>query len=150
MHKFQDGILGIGPVPADRGSDRADSILWTLAKQRKIKRPVVSVFVSKFEHLNIPSTLQLGDFNTTLIEGGEDAITWFDLTNDTEWQVYLSWAHFGDKQLFEHDFKPVEINLGVPYIGVDDETFEKLQNHLTLMDSSITCDQVNCYGTKPI
>lgn len=92
----------------------------------------------------------LGDFNTTYIEGGEDAITWFDLTNDTDWQVYLSWAHFGDKQLFEHDFKPISVNLGEPYIGVDDETFELLQNHLTAMDSSIVCDQTNCYGTKPV
>lgn len=108
------------------------------------------MFISKFEHLDIPSNLMLGDFNTTYIEGGEDAITWFDLTNDTDWQVYLSWAHFGDKQLFEHDFKPISVNLGVPYIGVDDETFELLQNHLTAMDSSIVCDQTNCYGTKPV
>ena len=72
-------------MPAERGSDKADSILWNLAKQRKIKRPALSVFISKFEHLDIPSNLMLGDFNTTYIEGGEDAITWFDLTNDTDW-----------------------------------------------------------------
>jgi hypothetical protein len=56
-----------------------------LSKQKKIKRPAVSVFISKYEHLNITSNIMLGDFNTTYIEGGEDAITWFDLTNDTDW-----------------------------------------------------------------
>lgn len=85
MHRFQDGVLGVGPVPADRGADKADSILWNLAHQKKIKRPAVSVFVSKYEHLGINSNIMLGDFNTTYIEGGEEAITWFDLTNDTDW-----------------------------------------------------------------
>ena len=49
-------------------------------------------------------------------------------------------------QLFEHDFKPIVINLGSPYIGVDDSTFETLQINLEKLDSSITCDEKSCYG----
>lgn len=66
-----------------------------------------------------------GDYNEDFIQRGEE-LTWFDLTNDTEFQIYLSWANFGSNQLFEHDFKPVVINLGSPFIGVDDETFETM------------------------
>ena len=71
-----------------------------------------------------------GDYNTTFIEGGEAAIDWFDLTNKTDFQLYLSWAHFGDKQLFEHDFKPLAVNLAIPYIGVDDATYAEIVREL--------------------
>jgi hypothetical protein len=51
-------------------------------KQRVIERPIYSVHVSRFD--DIPSSIMFGDFNETYIDGGEANLTWFDLTNDTE------------------------------------------------------------------
>ena len=82
LYPFQDGILGVGPVPADREVDKADSFIHSLVKQRVIERSMFSVFISKFD--DVKSNIMFGDFNEDFIEGGEENLTWFDLTNDTE------------------------------------------------------------------
>jgi hypothetical protein len=66
-----------------------------MAKEEEIQRPMVSILISN--NTNETSNIMFGDYNTTFIEGGEAAIDWFDLTNKTDFQLYLSWAHFGDK-----------------------------------------------------
>jgi hypothetical protein len=53
-----------------------------------------SVFISKFD--DVKSNIMFGDFNEDFIEGGEENLTWFDLTNDTEFQIYLSWANLAE------------------------------------------------------
>ncbi len=40
------------------------------------------------------------------------------------------------------------MNLGSPYIGVDDSTFKTLERALKKIDESITCDERSCYGSN--
>jgi len=148
MKRWMGGIAGLGPVPAG-SPDRSDSFVYTMAQEEEIQKPMVSIYISN--NTNETSNIMFGDYNTSFIAGGDDkAIDWFELSNKTDFQVDVSWAHFGDKQLFVHDYRKLSVNLAVPYIGVDDETWAMVSHHLQQIDSSIKCDSRHCYGTKSV
>jgi len=95
MKRWMGGIAGLGPVPAG-SPDRSDSFVYTMAQEEEIQKPMVSIYISN--NTNETSNIMFGDYNTSFIAGGDDkAIDWFELSNKTDFQVDVSWAHFGDK-----------------------------------------------------
>ena len=55
-------------------------------------------------------------------------LEWYSITVDNmgyKWQTDLTDAYLGEKKLFTHDFKWVEVNSGYAGIGLTSEDFDK-------------------------
>ena len=66
-----------------------------------------------------------------------------------KWQTDLTDAYLGERKLFTHDFKWVEINSGYAGIGLTSEDFDKATLQLLDIDpKEIYCDDTYCFGKQ--
>lgn len=94
----------------------------------KIERAVVGLFVSRFESKT--HSIQIGDYDTGLVHGGEPHLHWFNLAVPEKiglwrWQTDLTDSYLGDHNIFKHSFKWVEVNAAYASVGFTSEDFEK-------------------------
>ena len=95
-----------------------------MKKAGVIDRAVVGLFLSEFEYKK--PTIQIGDYDTDYVEGGELGLDWFELTTESQewkWHTDLTDCYFGGKKLFQHYFKWAELNAGYSGIGLTSEDF---------------------------
>ena len=122
----QDGVIGLAPHQTGKKKNSEGPLLLREMKKAKvIDRAVFSFFISD-QHAKHHS-LQIGDYDTTYVQGGETNLHWYSLTVDKmgwRWQTDLTAAHLGGKRLFTHDFKWVEINPSYAGIGLTSEDFD--------------------------
>ena len=123
-----------------------------MKKAGVIDRAVFGLYVSRYE--DMPHSIQIGDYDENLVEGGSsENLHWFPLTVDKmgwRWELDLTDATFGDKSLFMHDFKWIELNASYAGIGLTSEDFIAATDDLMLLDpASIHCDDEKCIGQKP-
>ena len=73
-----------------------------MKKEGLIDRIVFSIFVSRFESNS--HSLQIGDYDTTFIDGGEKNLSWFHLDDvmDSRWFIDITAAHLGETSIFSH------------------------------------------------
>lgn len=151
LSSHEDGVLGIAPLQTQKKRENeGPSFVDSLKKSGKIDRAIVALFVSRFESKQ--HSIQIGDFDPSYVEGGEETIEWFSLTVDNmgwKWQTDLTDATFGSTQLFTHDFKWVEINAGYHSMGLTSEDFSKVSDLLTESDpNNVYCDNDRCLIKK--
>ena len=147
LPKGSDGIVGIAPLQTQKKKDKeGPSFVHALKRAGIIDRALVGLFVSKFEDIN--HTIQVGDFDPTVVEGGETGIQWFSLAVADltwKWQTDLTKAHLGTKSLFKHDFKFVELAAGYEGTGLSSDDFTAASNILEAAHpNGIVCDGKKC------
>lgn len=104
-----DGFVGMAPIQTKKSlKEEGPSLIKELANQGSIDRGVVGLFVSRFD--NKPHSIQIGDYDTSLIQGGENSLRWFKLSLGDEgdawrWETDLTKSHFGQHVLFKHDMR---------------------------------------------
>ena len=147
----QDGIVGMAPVQTNKHSDEGPSFVAALKKQKVIDKAIVSLFVSRFESKT--HSIQIGDFDTSLVNGGEPHLHWFGLAvpenvGSWRWQTDLTDAYLGEHNIFRRSYKWVEVNAAYASVGFTTEDYEKASAKLMNTDSTITCDEKSCFGRE--
>ncbi len=104
-----DGILGIGTSLSS-----GPSFVMKLVDEGTIRKAIVGMYLSDDENSN----LILGDYDASFVEGGEDGLKWLETTNDTEWQIAVTSAYFGDHNLYKHSFRQAVLHSGTELFGV--------------------------------
>lgn len=128
--------------------EEGPSLIKELANQGSIERGVVGLFVSRFD--DKPHSIQIGDYDTSLIQGGENSLRWFNLSLGDEgdawrWETDLTKSHFGQHVLFKHDMRWVELNAGYAGIGLTTADFKKVSDILVEADPAQTvCNGKRC------
>jgi hypothetical protein len=145
MYKHEDGVVGIAPIPIGGSSGEGPSFIEELVKQKRLRMAIVSIYISKYPD-EVSSNILLGDFDPSVVEGGDDGMVFYDITNDTDWQVDLTEAYFGNTMLFHHTFLPTVIYSGSSFVGLMDRDFKQIATMVQDLDGSIYCDEKNCFG----
>lgn len=137
-----DGVIGIAPIPNNPNQFQGPSFVNQLKKQNVIDKAIVAMKINEDEDTSL---LQFGAYNETLVDG---EIKWFSLTNDTEWQTYITDAKIGDLILFTESSKQVVFSVGHDYIGLSHDSFDQVSAYLMEKDPSIYCDHEHCFGQQ--
>jgi hypothetical protein len=87
LYAKSDGVVGISPVPL--GEDGRDSLVLQLVNNGLISNAMVAFYYSKYPDEK-PSSVMFGDLDSSVVEGGEAAIKWFDILEDDDWQVDIT------------------------------------------------------------
>ena len=90
-----DGVLGVSTY-----QDDGPSYVEMLVDSGVISRKMMALYIGEED-----SHVTFGDYNATLVQGGDSGIAWLDTTNETEWETQVTAGFFGDKELFRHAFK---------------------------------------------
>ena len=85
-----DGVLGFG---------RNGGFLSALVEEGLVSEQVMAL------KLNENFEAHIGEYDSTLVEGGENGIAWLETTSEDEWVVALSAATFNEQPLFKHTTK---------------------------------------------
>lgn len=93
------------------------------------------------------SHLILGDYDASFVEGGEDSLQWLETTNDTEWQIAVSTAYFGDHNLYKHSFRQAVLHSGTELLGVIMADFSLVSKIMT-EKFGFSCDKNECVSRK--
>ena len=143
------GYLGIAPLKTRAFErEKKDSFVENLKKSGAIRRSVVGLFISPDESKN-PHEIQIGEYNTTYVDGGEKNLVWMSLIKEDRWMAELTDSYYGDDVLFTHFFKPAEINAGFEGIGVQQSDYNQLRRKILELDDSWYCDETECISSEP-
>ena len=75
LQNGQDGIVGLAPKQTDAKSYEGPLFFDELARAGLINRAVFGLFISRFE--SKPHSIQIGDYDDSFVEGGDEALDWY-------------------------------------------------------------------------
>ena len=114
-----------------------------LVDEGKIRKAMVGMYLND----NDNSHLILGDYDASFIEGGEDSLKWLETTNDTEWQIAVTSAYFGDHNLYKHSFRQAVLHSGTELLGVIMADFSSVSK-IMMEKFAFSCDKNECVSKK--
>lgn len=150
-----DGIFGLGPTTINWKKTLHENYVRMAAKRDSeeiggeplIEHAVYAVLVSPDTRVR-EHEIMIGDYDTDLVQGGEDGIDWYNNCHEQNWYLKLTDTYMGENHLCQQCHRKAMINVGFEGIGVPFWELNKIKKVFKQAHEKWWCDDGYCMNEE--